>query len=61
MGLERLDAEHAATAMDIPADKVGYYRKDRQGIGETVCDLNNAVNEYRATGKLDSDGWKRFK
>lgn len=59
VGLDQFDAERAAADIDIRADKVARYNKDGRGIDEAVEAMNNAADEYRHTGRLESDVWKK--
>ncbi|BAI61031.1 conserved hypothetical protein [Methanocella paludicola SANAE] len=59
VGLEQFDAERAGAGIGIHADKVAIYMKSKMGIDLASEEMHRAVMEYKRTGKLDKDEWKR--
>jgi hypothetical protein len=59
VGLEQFDAEAVGAGIGIRADKVATYVKNKEGVDLASTQMDNAVVEYRKTGKLDRDRWKK--
>ncbi len=60
VGLDQFDAEAAGRGIGIDADKVATYDKNKAGIDMASMQMCNAAIEYRRTGKLNKDDWKKM-